>query len=160
MSSSSTWVAAHLTCPFWRLKMAFLKSRLLPVTPIWVVKTSTTEWSTTSLQSSNASSRKTSLAINVQSVAYGQHVSAPSAPFPPVRRPALRSTLCMKVLTSTLPSPEHVLRSSMLTFSVVHWSRWKVSAGCQDGQGTDPWHCAGWWLHSHSQNPKAASGLL
>mmetsp|Transcript_7213 Transcript_7213/g.10751 ORF Transcript_7213/g.10751 Transcript_7213/m.10751 type:complete len:205 (-) Transcript_7213:912-1526(-) len=94
------------------LRRVSSRSSPLPVTLTWVVRTSTTVWSTTSSTSSSASTRRILAPTSVLSDVSEPLASVPSELFLLPLRPPLRSTLSSRVLTSTPPSPVPVSRSS------------------------------------------------
>nr|BBE07893.1 heat shock protein 1 [Triticum aestivum] len=120
MFSSLTLVVAPLMSLFSPLKRASLRSSPLLVTLTLVVRTLTTGWSTTLSKNSRGRTRRISAAIPGLSVG-GQLVSGRRGPSPPLRRPPLRSTRCMRASTSTRPSPVPGLRSTW-TSSGSAWS--------------------------------------
>ena len=125
MSLSLTWVVAPSMSPSWLLKMASLRSSPLQATHTWEEKTLITAWSTTSSLSSSASTRKTSATARGRCVACARPARGPSVLCRPALRPASKSTLCMRELISTPPSPGHALRSWTQTCSEEPWSLWR-----------------------------------
>ena len=100
--------------------------RPLLVTRTWVVKTSTTEWSTFACRtSSERIVARTWLAISVPSDACAPSASAPSALCLLPHRQPLKSIPCSRALIIPAVCPGHALRSCAWTTSATPWGLWR-----------------------------------